>query len=658
MLRVAHRHKLNGAAVPLLLFLPVVFPEFLMFQRGRLELIREPTMKQKLITIVLSGAIAFPLAAYAETPSLGEIVVTASRMPQPLAQTIAHTTVLNEQEIRKSGAPDVPTLLRSLAGLEVAQSGGLGKLSGTFMRGTNSSHVLVLLDGVRINSATSGSTALEHIMLDSVARIEVVRGNASSLYGSEAIGGVIQLFTKRGHGAPAVNASAGLGNQNTQRLAAGFSGEVNDTSFSVNAGKTKTDGVSAVNPQLAARANPDRDGYDNTTFSAQLQHAFNADHQLSASLFDSSGNSQTDNSFFPAVPADAHRSKSNIRKLALAVDDRISDAWQSKLQLAQGTDDSQSFLNGVPDVASGALFKTTNRQLVWQNEVLITDNQRINLAAEHLAQAVTSSTAFSRTRRNVGSLLGGYVGKFGMHQVQFNLRHDNYSDFGIANTGLFGYGLQFADAWRLTASIGNAFKAPTFNDLFYPLTWGFAGNPNLRPERARNREAGLRYAANGQRLDVVYFDNRIRDLIATNNTFTTMENIGEARIDGFELDYAGKFGSTHLTANATLQNPRDTATGKVLPRRAREHANFGIAHEFGAWDAGAELHHSGARKNSNFDNFVLPGYQLVNLAAAYKIDAHLNLSARVDNLFDRAYTEAYSFNTLGRRLFVGLSYRQ
>lgn len=615
-------------------------------------------MKQKIIIIALSGAIAFPLVAYAEMSSLGEIVVTASRMPQPLAQTIAHTTVLNEQEIRKSGAPDTPALLRSLAGLEVAQSGGLGKLSGTFMRGTNSSHVLVLLDGVRINSATSGLTALEHIMLDSIERIEVVRGNISSLYGSEAIGGVIQLFTRRGRGTPAFNASAGLGNQNTQRLSAGFSGEMNDTSFSVNAGRATTDGVSAIKTQLAARANPDRDGYDNTTFSARLQHAFNADHQLSASLFDSSGNSQTDSSFFPAVPTDNHRSKSNIRKLALAVDNRIGDAWQSRLQLAQGTDDSQSFLNGVPDIASGALFKTANRQVAWQNEVRITDRQYINFAAEHLAQAVTSSTAFSRTRRNVGSLLGGYAGEYGMHQVQLNLRQDRYSDFGIANTGLFGYGLRFADAWRFTASIGNAFKAPTFNDLFYPLTWGFAGNPDLRPERARNREVGLRYAANGQRLDAVYFDNRIRDLIISNNTFTTMENIGEARIDGFELDYAGKFGGTHLTANATLQNPRDTSTGQMLPRRAREHANFAVAREFGAWNAGVELHHSGARKNSNFDSFVLPAYQSVNLTAAYRIDAHLNLSARVDNLSNRAYSEAYSFNTPGRRLFLGLNYRQ
>ena len=615
-------------------------------------------MKQKIITVALFGAIALPFAASAETVSLDEIVVTAARMPQQLDQTIAHTTVLNEQEIRKSGASDVATLLRSQAGIEVAQSGGLGKLSGTFMRGTNSSHVLVLLDGVRINSATSGSTALEHIMLDSIARIEVVRGNVSSLYGSEAIGGVIQLFTKRGRGAPVLNASAGLGNQGMQRLAAGYSGEVSDTSFSVNVGNTKTSGVSAINSSLAPRANPDKDGYDNTTVSAQLQHAFSADHQLSASVFNSSGISQIDSAFFPAVSTDVHSSKSNIEKLALVSDNRFGDFWQSHLQLAQGTDDSQSFLNGVLDVASGGLFRTGNRQVAWQNELQVTDNQRVNLAAENLVQTVAASTAFVRSRRDVSSLLGGYVGEFGAHTVQFNLRRDRYSDFGVANTGLLGYGMQFTDALRLSASIGNAFKAPTFNDLFYPLTWGFSGNPGLRPEHAQNKEVGLRYATNGQHFDVVYFNNHIRDLIAVNNTFTTMVNIGEARIDGLELSYAGRIGDTGLKANATLQNPRDAATGQVLPRRAREYASFAATHEFGAWNAGAELRYSGARKNSSFDNFMLPSYQLLNLNVAYKLDAHLNLSARVDNLFNRSYSEAYSYNTSGRTLFVGLHYQQ
>lgn len=608
-------------------------------------------MKHKLFTAALLGAVITPCAAHAETPSLGEIVVTASRMPQPLDQTIAHTTVLNAQEIRKSGAADVPTLMRSLAGVEVVQLGGMGKVSSTFMRGTNSTHVLVLLDGVRINSATAGTTALEHIMLDSIERIEVVRGNVSSLYGSEAIGGVIQLFTKSGHGAPAFNASAGLGSHGTQRLAAGFSGEVNDTSFSVNAGKNKTDGVSAIDPLLAPGANPNKNGYDNNTVNAQIKHAFNADHLLSASLFTARGKSSYDNSF-ALTTTELNDTLANISKFSLAMDDQFGEMWHSQLRLAQGADESVGYTNGVQK----SRLKTTSNQLAWQNELKITDSQHLNLALEHLGQSVSSSTLFSQSSRKVNSLLAGYVGDYGSQQLQFNLRQDRYSDFGTANTGLLGYGLSFADNWRATASISNAFKAPTFNDLYYPLTFGFSGNPALRPERSENKEIGLHFAAHGQRIEAVYFDNRIRDLIASNASFTTVVNVNRAKIDGWELSYTGDLDGSHLKANLTLQNPRDAVTGATLLRRAKEYASIAASHDFEAWNMGAELRHSGARQDVGAR--TLPAYQLLNLTAHYTINKTLSLSARVDNLFKRNYSEAYSYNTLGRTLFLGLNYQQ
>jgi vitamin B12 transporter len=622
----------------------------LIFQRGRLEFTQETNMKQKLITVALFGAITTPLFAHAEAP-MELLIVTATRMSQSLGKTIADTTVLDEQDIRKSGAPDVPTLLRSLAGVEVVQSGGMGKVSSTFMRGTNSSHVLVLLDGVRINSATTGTTALEHIMLDNIERIEVVRGNVSSLYGSEAIGGVIQLFTKRGRGAPAFNVSAGLGSHGTKRLSAGFSGSADATSFSVNVGKVKTDGVSAINTGIA-QTNPDKDGYDNTTLEAQVKHTINVDHQLSASWFNTRGDSQYDTVydviFNPTATTDRNNTKAAIEKLSLTSDNQLNAMWHSKLNWSRGTDDSKDYLNGVENYR----FKTTNNQVVWQNELQLADTQRVNLAAEHLVQSVSSDTLFTQTRRSVNSLLGGYVGEYGVQQVQLNLRQDRYTDFGTANTGLLGYGLSFSDNWRATGNVSNAFKAPTFNDLFYP---GYS-NPNLRPERAQNKEVGLHYAAAGQSVSAIYFDNRIRDLIASDSTFTTVINVDQARIDGQELSYAGEFGDTHLKANATFQNPRNTATGDTLPKRAKKYAGVSASHDFGMWDAGAELRYSGARQDYGAIN--LPSYQLFNLTARYNIDNHLNLSGRVDNLFNRNYSEAYSYNTLGRTLFVGLNYQQ
>src|SRR5450759_4790878 len=324
-------------------------------------------MKQKIITVALFGAIALPFAAYAETP-MELLIVTPTRMPQSLDKTIADTTVLNEQDIQKSGAPDVPTILRNVAGVEFSQNGGTVKSSGLYLRGTDSAHVLVLVDGVRINSATTGTTALDQLMLDQIERIEVVRGNVSSLYGSEAIGGVIQIFTKRGHGAPAFNASAGLGGHGTQRLAAGFSGEVNDNSFSVNVGKVKTDGVSAINTSIAT-TNPDKDGYDNTTFNAQVKHAFNDYHQLSASLFSTRGDSQYDTvydaTFHPTATTDRNNTKTALEKLSLTSDDQLNAMWHSKLNWARDTDDSKDYLNDVEDFR----FKTVNNQLAWQNEL-------------------------------------------------------------------------------------------------------------------------------------------------------------------------------------------------------------------------------------------------------------------------------------------------
>ncbi len=611
-------------------------------------------MNKKIITLALFGAITLTQTVFADTPDMEEIVVTATRMPQALNKSIADTTVLNEQDIKNSGAPDVVTLLRSVAGIEIAQSGGMGATASIFMRGTNSNQVLVLLDGVRIDSATLGTTALEHIMLDSIGRIEIVRGNVSSLYGSEAIGGVIQLFTKQGHGAPAFNASVGVGNEGTQKMSAGFSGAVNETSFSVNAGRVKTDGVSAINPLLMPNANPNKNGYDNNTLDAQIKQTINADHALTASVYSTRGNISFDNAY--GLPTDTNNMLESIDKLSLASDDQINDLWHSQLRMSQGIDNSLDYTNG----AQVSRYQTTNNQVAWQNNFKVAEGQQLSMSVENLNQAVTSSTLFSQTSRNVNSFLGGYVGEYGAQQVQLNMRQDRYSDFGIANTGLLGYGLSFANNWRATASVSNAFKAPTFDDMYWPLAFGYQGNPNLKPERSVNREAGLHYAANGQRVDAIYFDNRINDLIELNAAYTTVTNISQARITGQELNYSGEFGDTHLKASATFQDPRDAVTGQLLPRRAKEFGNLGVSHDFNALNLGAEVRYSGARQDVdiNGNTVSLSAYQLLNLTARYQIDKHLNLLGSVENLFNRNYSEVYGYNTPGRTLFVGLNYQQ
>jgi vitamin B12 transporter len=317
-------------------------------------------------------------------------------------------------------------------------------------------------------------------------------------------------------------------------------------------------------------------------------------------------------------------------------------------------DDSKTYLNGMQNSA----IKTSNRQAGWQNTLEAGNFGSVLLGLENLNQQVTSDTAYTQTTRNINSMFAGYTGNHNSHQAQANLRQDRYSDFGAANTGFLGYGYAMTDAWRATASISTAFKAPTFNDLYGPSGWG--SNPNLRPERSRNYEIGLHYAADEQRADAVYFDNRIRDLIAADNTWT-LQNLSAARCNGIELSYAGRFGDTGVKVALTAQNPRDDNTGQALLRRASLYSNLGVLQRFGAWKAGGEWQYSGAREDYDINTFTrttLPGYNVVNLSASYALDKRLDLSLRADNVFNRDYMLAHGYNTLGRTLFVGLSYQQ
>ena len=613
----------------------------------------------------LSTSITSLAAATEESNPLEINIVTGTRFSQPLKQSLFHTSVITEHDIQESQAVDVPSLLKNLAGVEFYQSGGIGKQSSLFLRGTNSSHVLVLLDGVRINSATSGTTAIDQLMLDQVERIELVRGNVSSLYGSEAIGGVIQIFTKRGKGDPQLSVSGGAGSHNTKRLAAGLGGEAGNTEFNVQVSKYKTDGVTAIKPEIAPTVNPDKDGYDNTSLLANVRYAFNDEHSLSGSVFDDQGEAETDNPY--GSSSDANISKSKIQKFSLSSDNNFNEQWQSKVQLARGVDKAENFLNGSPDIALGALFKTTSNQITWQNTLRWNAQHVTNFGLEHLNQHVASDTAFSKTERRAGSLFGGYSGNFGVHQMQFNLRHDNYSDFGTANTGLLGYGFLINPEWRASVSAGTAYKAPTMNDMYYPYTnFGFGytyqGNPNLKPERSRNTEIGIHYAANKQSAEVIYFDNRIRDLIVGNGQMAgTVVNLAEARSDGFELAYTGQFADTAVKAALTLQNPRDVSTGQVLLRRAKSFGNLNITQKMGAWQVGGEVQYSGTRKDYDINTYTrttLESYSVVNLSASYTVDKRLTVTARADNLFDKDYMLAHGYNTPGRTLFIGLNYKQ
>jgi len=572
-----------------------------------------------------------------------QVVVTAARLPQPRSQTLQPVNVITAEDIAQTGQQTLVEVLQALGGVEIISNGGFGQPSGVFIRGANTGHTLVLVDGMRIGSATVGATALEHIPLNQIERIEIVPGQLSSLYGSDAIGGVVQIFTKTGAEAPAASATAGVGTYDTRTIAGGVRRSFGDTTVSVNAGEFETAGFDATKPSIPfGLHNPDRDGYRNTNLSAALAHRVAAGHELGVSLFQSDGKTHFDNG-----PATDDVNHETLTAYSLYSRNQVTSAWQSLVRIGEATDD-QKISGAFP-----GFFTTRQPQLSWQNNVSVGPGTAI-AGVEYLGQHVASDTAYTRTYRNIRSAFVGYLGQLGPHAWQVNVRQDDNSQFGNHATGLLGYAYRLTPAWRIRASTSTAFRAPTFNDLYFP---GFA-NPNLQPEKARSREAGVQYAAGANRFSATYFDNRITDLIVFDTTTFTPQNLDRARIKGTELAYDTSWRSFTVRARATLQDPVDEATGKRLPRRARQYGTLSLSHTRGPMQLGAEVVASGERFDTTDESpdSRMHGYGLLNLIASYRLSRTFTLQARWNNVFDREYELAQHFNTPGSNLFLSLRY--
>lgn len=590
---------------------------------------------------------------------IGEtITVTATRVPQKLQDTVQHTSVITRDQIEASTARDLPTLLRQESGIEIAQSGGMGTQAALRIRGAESDHVLVLIDGVRINSVSAGTSAIEHILPDEIERIEIVRGNVSSVYGSEAIGGVVQIFTRRGQGDMKVSGSVGLGTDNFQKLNVGISGAIGATQLRFGATRTRTDGFSSARaefiPSLAfAPADIDDDGYRNTTFNFALSHLITPDHELGLNVLQTRADVDYDGSF-------QNHSNQKLSSLSLFSENSITQNWQSRLQLSQGVDDLVSDLNG----ATTDSFKTRNRQITWSNEI-DAGGGTWRFGAEGLSQRLDSSAAYSRNSRRVKSMFGGYSLVKGAHDAQINLRYDDYSDFGSASTGLIGYGYRITPSVRMTASYSTAFKAPTFNELytqaFAPF---FVGNPNLSPERARSTEIGLAYTGTFGFARATLFQTRTRDLIATVTdplTFnSTLINLDEGRNRGLELSWAGKLAGLDVRAAYTVQNAEDARTHVALLRRTRQFGSVAFGQTLAAFDWRAEVLVSGPHPDihaATFSRVNVPGYAALNLNLGWKPARDWKLSAKLLNLLDADYSLVHGYNTQGRGALIELAYQ-
>ena len=606
--------------------------------------------------VVFAVTAMSPSAGMAQEKRAEAVVVTAGRIEQQITDAIPHTTVITQKEIRESQATDVLQLLKREAGFEFVQNGGVGTASQVFMRGGGKESTLVLIDGVRVSSATTGTTAVDQIMLSQVDRVEIVRGNVSALYGANAVGGVIQIFTKRGLGEPRGEVQATFGEHGTRAGSAFYGGQSGDVRYSVNLSKFATNGFSAMDPKsFPTRINPNANPYNNQSVSAQLSRLLGSEHEFGIRVYQSEGDVSYDGVASTDRPTTLHTGERSVGNYAVFANNRFNSVWGSKLALSQSQDKSRDRTDNATKTVAPTKFETGIAQLQWQNDFAVAPGHVVSLNFDEQRQRINSTTVYAYDRRDISSAGLGYVGTFGGHHVQMATRSDKYSDFGGANTWLGGYAYELTSDWRLTAMRSSAFRAPTLNELFFPNF----GNASVKPETSQSNEAGVQYAAGGHLFRLVQFSTTYVNLIEAPGPLFLTSNVGQAKVDGTESSYAGQYANWDFRVSATLQNPINSATDAQLNRRSKKFGNFVASTNLMGWRVGGEIMASDKRIDTSVTPTAeLGAYKTVNLTARRDLTKQVYVGARLENVFDERYQTAFRFNQPSRGLFMTVGWRQ
>lgn len=590
----------------------------------------------------LCAAISLCLApaARADSPTtLDSIQVTATRVEKPVDEAVASVTVITRADIEASQAPDLIDLLGRQAGIDIARTGGPGSASTVFMRGGNSNHSLVLIDGIRVGSTGQGVFDFAHLPLEQIERIEIVRGPRAAFWGSDAIGGVVHVFT-RDPSAPSARATVGSYGRFGGSAGAGFGDARSGLGFT--AGYERLDGFSATNSDSTFSFDPDEDGYRNRNLS--LRGRTEVGSQVLA---------------FTAITTDADvefdqgdtQARNTSGGITLGGD--LSERWSHQLTAGHAREDlvSQSSFSNQ--------FHSRRNSVDWVNSLRTGDTASVNFGLNWQRETGANSNVFdgevfdrSRTSK---ALFVGYGGRFGDHVLDLSVRRDDSDQFGGATTGNAGWGWNVTDDARLRLSWGEGFRAPNFNELYYPDSgFGYAGNPDLRPEHSNTWELGFEFEpAAGHRLGASVYRSRVRDLIAfaapgTNNAI----NINRAELEGAELEYRFNRDGWNLGGNYTWQDAIDAGTGNPLLRRAEHKAHVDLGYRFGnGFEVALDGDYVSDRADFGAD---LDAYALAHLRLAWQFNPAWRIEARLENLTDRDYTLAYGYNTPGRSAILNL----
>ena len=577
-----------------------------------------------------------------EAIKLSETVITANRTAEERKDSTAAVTVFTRADIDRLQPVNVADLLGRVPGVQIQQSGGRGSTTGVFIRGTKTAQTLVLIDGVRVGSASSGGASLQHLNLEQIERVEVLRGARSAVYGSDAIGGVIQIFTRR---------SAGEGLQGRVRLAAGnkgvwersagVSGGDENTRFNLSASLDEMTGFDRTHNSYSSDA--DHDAYRNKAISFSLSHVFNEQFSAGVNVLDQRGKTEYDNPFgrfdmntftsFAAQPYDEYAVSSTSVFAELQANEQLT----SRLELGHSEDKGSSYdklFAGRDD------FDTYRDSAAWLNTLAINTQHTVLAGVDYTKDKLHSTEDFEKDSRWNQAVFIQHSYKGEVFGTELGLRHDKNQQFGSENTWNAALSLPVGQSNEFVLSYAEGFRAPTFNDLYYPMY----GNPNLKAEKSKSYELQLRsQLADTVRLETSIYQTKIRDQIQyqANNDLRNVE----ARINGFEASLQHEVFAAQGALNLSLVDSRDRKTGHQLPRIAKRTLSYDLDKQFGAFGVGGTWRLASKSFNDAKNNQQIAGFGTMDVRGSWQATHDLGVDLRLANIFDKGYTRAmYSYD--------------
>ena len=590
------------------------------------------------------------------TPVGDTVLVTGTRTIEGQDPSMVANTVITRADIERIGSRSVGDLLQATAGVTTTSLGGMGKESSMFMRGTESDHVLFLIDGVRVGSATAGKEAFQDLPLDLIERIEIVRGPFSSLYGSDAIGGVVQIFTRKETMGVRPNFSATIGSNDYRNITAGVSGRSGKVAYGINASHRKTDGLNACRGSAVLFAGCytdefDRDGYENQSMNANLSVDWTDQISSTFTALALEGKNKFDGSY-------TNESRVSQDVFGMNTKWRVNPHATMEFKLGHGADESIDSHDGVYVGTVSSKRQSAGLQAQFD----LSDAQRLVVGWDFLRDRIGGDTGYAVLQRHNRAGYAQWSGRFAdRHDLQLNVRRDDNSQFGGKTTGSALWGIALDSRTKLTFSAGTAFKAPSFNELYYP----YYGNPLLRPETARNIEIGLSRKSFFGTWSVNVFQNQVDDLIAHDASippFGAPNNIDKARIRGAEFTHKVRAGDLQLSSAVTFLSAKQEGglyDGKLLPRRAKQSARIDADYPLSEHvRAGGSFIGMGHRYDELSNSTRLAGYGRLDLRTSFALNPSWRLDLGVENVFDRDYETAAWYVQPGREWMLTLRYSQ